>query len=113
MPNKFLNYICNYRVEQLWRDVWVAVTSKYHNVIHSLEEDGLLHISDVIQLFGVHYIFVPRLQADLEIFMRGWNNHPLWTEEGLSPEQLWSLGHLQDLNEGERLEDLRDPGIDW
>ncbi|MED6271469.1 hypothetical protein CHARACLAT_020582 [Characodon lateralis] len=45
--------------------------------------------------------------------MRGWNNHPILTEEGLSPEQLWSLGHLQDLDEGESLEDLRYPGVDW
>lgn len=36
--------------------------------------------------------------------MGGWNNHPLRTEEGLSPEQLWTLGHFQDLDEGERLE---------
>ncbi|CAI5637637.1 unnamed protein product [Oreochromis niloticus] len=49
----------NQRVERLWRDVWIAVTSKYHDVLHSLEEDGLLDISDVIHLFGVHYIFVP------------------------------------------------------
>lgn len=66
----------NQRVERLWRDVWIAVTSKYHDVLHSLEEDGLLDISDVIHLFGVHYIFVPRLRADLVTFVGGWNNHP-------------------------------------
>ncbi|XP_041832737.1 uncharacterized protein LOC121634267 [Melanotaenia boesemani] len=103
----------NQRVERLWRDVWVAVTSKYHDILHSLEEDGLLDISDTVHLFGVHYIFVPRLHADLEIFTAGWNNHPLRTEEGLTPEQMWCMGHLQDLDEGERLEDLQDPAIDW
>ncbi|XP_039476601.1 uncharacterized protein LOC120443043 isoform X2 [Oreochromis aureus] len=55
----------NQRVERLWRDVWIAVTSKYHDVLHSLEEDGLLDISDVIHLFDVHYIFVPRLEQIL------------------------------------------------
>uniref|UniRef100_A0A3P9C2H8 Integrase core domain-containing protein n=1 Tax=Maylandia zebra TaxID=106582 RepID=A0A3P9C2H8_9CICH len=79
---------CIYRVERLWRDVWIAVTSKYHDILHSLEEDGLLDISDVIHLFGVHYIFVPRLRADLVTFVGGWNNHP----------------------SGQK---LRDPGIDW
>ncbi|XP_039478169.1 uncharacterized protein LOC120443474 [Oreochromis aureus] len=103
----------NQRVERLWRDVWIAVTSKYHDVLHSLEEDGLLDISDVIHLFGVHYIFVPRLRADLVTFVGGWNNHPLRTEGGLTPEQLWCIGHLQELDEGERLEELQDPGIDW
>uniref|UniRef100_A0A669ES34 Integrase core domain-containing protein n=1 Tax=Oreochromis niloticus TaxID=8128 RepID=A0A669ES34_ORENI len=89
----------NQRVERLWRDVWIAVTSKYHDVLHSLEEDGLLDISDVIHLFGVHYIFVPRLRADLVTFVGGWNNHPLRTEGGLTPEQLWCIGHLQELDE--------------
>ncbi|KAF3837850.1 hypothetical protein F7725_009618, partial [Dissostichus mawsoni] len=70
----------------------------------TLEEDGLLDISDVVHLFGVHYIFVPRLRADLDTFIQGWNNHPLRTEGGLTPEQLWCMGHLQDLDEGERLE---------
>uniref|UniRef100_I3KBR5 Integrase core domain-containing protein n=1 Tax=Oreochromis niloticus TaxID=8128 RepID=I3KBR5_ORENI len=64
-------------------------------------EDGLLDISDVIHLFGVHYIFVPRLRADLVTFVGGWNNHPLRTEGGLTPEQLWCTRELQD------------PGIDW
>ncbi|KAF3850669.1 hypothetical protein F7725_012441 [Dissostichus mawsoni] len=97
----------NQRIERLWRDVWVAVSSKYHDVLHSLEEDGLLDISDVVHLFGVHYIFVPRLRADLDTFIQGWNNHPLRTEGGLTPEQLWCMGHLQDLVEGERLEVCR------
>uniref|UniRef100_A0A669E5V5 Integrase core domain-containing protein n=1 Tax=Oreochromis niloticus TaxID=8128 RepID=A0A669E5V5_ORENI len=91
----------NQRVERLWRDVWIAVTSKYHDVLHSLEEDGLLDISDVIHLFGVHYIFVPRLRADLVTFVGGWNNHPLRTEGGLTPEQLWCMGHLQELDDEE------------
>uniref|UniRef100_A0A3P8U8Y1 Integrase catalytic domain-containing protein n=1 Tax=Amphiprion percula TaxID=161767 RepID=A0A3P8U8Y1_AMPPE len=103
----------NQRIERLWRDVWVAVTSKYHDILHTLEEDGLLDISDATLLFGVHYVFVPRLRADLDTFIEGWNNHSLRTEGGLTPEQLWCMGHLQDLDEGERLEDLQDPGIDW
>ena len=47
-------------LEGLWLcDVWVAVTSKYHDVVDSLEEGGLLDVSDELHLFGVHYIFVP------------------------------------------------------
>ncbi len=60
--------------------------------------------SDVVHLFGVHYIFVPGLRADLSTFTGGWNNHPLRTEGGLTPEQLWCMGHLQDVDERERLE---------
>lgn len=77
---------CLFRIERLWRDVWVAVTSKYYNVLHSLEEDGLLDISDVVHLFGVHYIFLPRIKVDLNSFIGGWNNHPLRTAGNLTPD---------------------------
>ncbi|RVE63433.1 hypothetical protein OJAV_G00136230 [Oryzias javanicus] len=103
----------NQRVERLWRDVWTAVTSKHYDVLHALEEDGLLDISDATLLFGVHYIFLPRLQADLDMFAKGWNNHPLRTEGGLTPEQLWHIGHMQDLDESKRLQDLQEPGVNW
>ncbi len=76
-------------IEWLWRGVWVAFTSKYRDVLHSMGEDGLLDIYDEVHPFGVHYIFVPRLRADLDTFIGGWNNHPLWTEGGLTPEQQW------------------------
>lgn len=58
----------------------------------------------MVHLFGVHYIFVPRLQADLDTFTGGWDNHSLRSEGGVTPEQFWCMGHLQDLHEGERLE---------
>ncbi|KAK7884034.1 hypothetical protein WMY93_027157 [Mugilogobius chulae] len=103
----------NQRIERMWRDVWVAVTSKYYELLHTLEEDGLLDISEDIHLFGVHFVFVPRIQADLQTFTHGWNNHPLRTEGNLSPEQLWCLGQLHNQDELELHEDIIDPGIDW
>lgn len=82
----------------------MAVTSKYYDVLHTLEEDGLLDISDIHHLFGVHYIFLPRIRVDLHSFIEGWNSHPLRTEGHLSPEQLWQLGDVQDLGEEESLQ---------
>uniref|UniRef100_A0A3Q1AXH4 Integrase core domain-containing protein n=1 Tax=Amphiprion ocellaris TaxID=80972 RepID=A0A3Q1AXH4_AMPOC len=91
----------NQRVERMWRDVWVAVTSKYHDILHTLKEDGLLDISDATLLFGVHYVFVPRLWADLDTFIEGWNNHS------------FSYPVLTDMFCFLNLKDLQDPGIDW
>uniref|UniRef100_A0A3P9B3S1 Integrase core domain-containing protein n=1 Tax=Maylandia zebra TaxID=106582 RepID=A0A3P9B3S1_9CICH len=76
---------------------WVdCCSSSDIDLKHEIPE---IQISDVIHLFGVHYIFVPRLRADLVTFVGGWNNHPLRTEGGLTPEQLWCMGHLQELDE--------------
>ncbi|XP_013856211.1 uncharacterized protein LOC106512060 [Austrofundulus limnaeus] len=83
----------NQRIERLWRDLWVAVTCIYYDVLHSLEEEGFLDISNAAHLFCCHYVFLPRLQDDLNTFCSGWDNHPLRTETNMSPNQLWVLGH--------------------
>ncbi|XP_005735923.1 uncharacterized protein LOC102216242, partial [Pundamilia nyererei] len=83
----------NQRIERLWRDLWVAVTCIYYDVLHNLEEEGLLDISNVAHLFCCHYVFLPRLEDDLNTFCSGWDNHPLRTENNMSPNQLWELGH--------------------
>ncbi|KAM6952077.1 uncharacterized protein PEZ65_009296 [Lycodopsis pacificus] len=104
----------NQRVERLWRDVWNAVTSQYYNLLHILEEDGFIDLSNAVHLFCVGYVFIPRLQQDLQNFVETWNYHPLSTEGNLSPNQLWRIGTLQvpvpepDLQEILQAEHLHD-----
>lgn len=65
----------------------------YYDVLHNLEEEGLLDISNAAHLFCCHYVFLPRLEDDFNTFCSGWDNHPLRTENNMSPNQLWELGH--------------------
>ncbi|XP_013854996.1 uncharacterized protein LOC106510817 [Austrofundulus limnaeus] len=101
----------NQRVERLWRDVW-GVTSKYYNVLHDLEEEGFIDLSSAVHLFCVGYVFVPRLRLDLHHFTESWNHHPLSSEGNLTPNQLWSIGMLQesviepDLTESEQFHQI-------
>ncbi|XP_076879404.1 uncharacterized protein LOC143527908 isoform X2 [Brachyhypopomus gauderio] len=107
----------NQRIERLWRDVWLSVTQLYYEVLHGLEEDGLLDLSDSLHMFCVHYVFLARLEHDLQIFTEGWDNHPLQSEGGLSPNQLWVLGHMQnssgDSEENLQFQNLELFGTDW
>lgn len=82
------------RIERLWRDVW-SVTCQYYNLLHSLEEEGFIDLSNSAHLFCVGYVFIPRLRADLQQFTESWNCHPLRTEGNLSPNQLWNIGMMQ------------------
>lgn len=82
-----------FRIERLWWDVWTPVTHLYYEVLHSLEEDGLLNLSDAVHLFRAHYVFLPHLAEALHTFTEGWDNHPLRSEGGLTPNQLWVMGH--------------------
>lgn len=53
-----------------------------------------------IDIFCLAYVFLPRIQRSLERFVEQWNNHPLSTEGGLSPLQLWQRNMLVDGLEG-------------
>ncbi|KAM4521402.1 uncharacterized protein V3H82_002518 [Fundulus diaphanus] len=104
----------NQRIERLWRDVWCAVTNIYYTVLHSLEDNGLLDLANILHIFCCHYVFIPRLQASLDIFSSGWDNHPLRTEGNLTPNQLWEMGSIQHVvAEPEITEGLCVPHIDW
>jgi len=84
------------RIERLWRDVWNGVSSVYYDLLHTLEEDGLLDPANCTHLFCAQYVFLTRIQQDLETFTDGWNNHSIRTERNLSPNQLWEIGKIQD-----------------
>ncbi|XP_070401378.1 uncharacterized protein [Nothobranchius furzeri] len=94
----------NQRIERLWRDIRMCVTSSYYNTLHSLEAEDLLDISSQ-DLFSVHQTFLPQLNMDLQAFVEGWNNHPLRTERNRTPEQMWYLGLMSNpVNQPESLQ---------
>ncbi|KAG9278067.1 hypothetical protein AMEX_G5862 [Astyanax mexicanus] len=104
----------NQRIERLWRDVKTCVTSKYQNMLQSLERDQLLDVCSSEDLFAVHAVFLPKLRKDLESFVDGWNNHPIRTENNMTPEQLWYCGIREtSIDQPENVEDLEEPDIDW
>ncbi|KAL0146486.1 hypothetical protein M9458_058117, partial [Cirrhinus mrigala] len=72
------------------------VTSVYYNVLHTLEDNHLLDISNSLHLFCCHYVFLPRIQASLDAFHEAWDNHPIRTEHSLTPNQLWQVGQFQN-----------------
>ncbi|KAF3842607.1 hypothetical protein F7725_024558 [Dissostichus mawsoni] len=69
----------NQRIERLWRDVFMSVTGVFYNTLHSLEEQHLLDISSILHIFCCHYVFLPRIQANLDVFTEAWANHPIRT----------------------------------
>uniref|UniRef100_A0AAZ1XAE5 Integrase core domain-containing protein n=1 Tax=Oreochromis aureus TaxID=47969 RepID=A0AAZ1XAE5_OREAU len=103
----------NQRIERLWRDVWMAVSSVHYETLHNLEDEGLLDPTDGVHMFCAQHTFLPRLQRDLDVFRQGWDNHPLRTERNLSPQQLWTLGlHQNPVDTPDTVElDGSNPGV--
>ena len=82
----------NQRVERFWRDLFIACTSLFYNIFYFMEDNGLLDPTNEIHLFALHYVFLPRINKNMDIFRESYNKAPLSTERNKSPEQLWLTG---------------------
>ncbi|XP_070406794.1 uncharacterized protein [Nothobranchius furzeri] len=103
----------NQRIERLWRDVFMSVTGLYYNILHSLEDQDLLDISNILHMFCCHYIFLSRIQASLDVFRDAWDNHPIRTEENMTPNQLWHLGQALNPVSDPGANGIPTPEIEW
>lgn len=82
----------NQRIERLWRDVFSSCTILFYNLFHHMEGNSLLNIENEVHMFCLHYVFLWRINSALQMFTNAWNNHPLSSENNLSPMQLWVIG---------------------
>uniref|UniRef100_A0A1X7U7R2 Integrase core domain-containing protein n=1 Tax=Amphimedon queenslandica TaxID=400682 RepID=A0A1X7U7R2_AMPQE len=69
----------NCGIEHYWRDVYTSVTTSYV-VVFTLLEQVLLDLENETDLFCLHYIFIPRINHSLNLFMQSWNNNSLLSE---------------------------------
>lgn len=84
----------NQRVERLWRDTFRCACRFFYFLFYEMEEMGILDPDRDADLFALHYVFIPRINIQLLQFKEAWNHHPIRTEHGLSPLQLWHRGML-------------------
>lgn len=82
----------NTRIERLWRDVYEGVLCTFYNFFRSLEDNDLLDPTNEIDLFCLHYTFLPKINFLLQNFVKMWNNHKIRTVKNKSPLQLFRIG---------------------
>lgn len=83
----------NTRVERLWAEVNRVVTKPFKEHFLEMEAAGYLDEHDELDVYSLHYVYLPRIRQSCEEFVRQWNRHTLRTE-GLSPEQMWTTGMM-------------------
>jgi hypothetical protein len=98
----------NQRIERLWRDVFSSCSGHLYHLFYRLEDEGLLDPLDDIDLLSLHFVFLPRLNQQLESFQAAYCRHRLRTEHNLTPLQLWTKGIVitEDLTALTGLEEL-------
>ncbi|CAM4428282.1 unnamed protein product [Leuciscus chuanchicus] len=103
----------NQRIERLWRDVWCAVTVNYHSALQHLSSTGALNPDNELDIICLHYVMLPRINMHLQLFKQAWDRHPISTEHGRSPQQLWIEGQLRNSNQICDPLYLEEHSIDW
>lgn len=86
----------NERVERLWRDVYSSVACLFAETFRSIEAEGYLDPLNEVDMFCLHFIFLPRINQCLQEFQESWNHHSLSTEGNKSPYQLFLEGSMYD-----------------
>ena len=85
----------NQRIERLWRDLFSGCISFFYYFFYFLEDCGLLHIDDELDVYALQYAFLPVIQEQLDTFRLGWSQHSMRTENNRTPMQLWVAGLLE------------------
>lgn len=85
----------NERIERLWRDVNRCVGVLFHDTFRQLEDDEHLDCLNEVDVFCLHFVFLPRINSALESFIEAWNNHPVSTARAWTPNQLFIQGALE------------------
>ncbi|KAK4688286.1 hypothetical protein P7C73_g1822, partial [Tremellales sp. Uapishka_1] len=90
----------NQRIERLWVDLQKWCTDSYRLVFEYLEENGMLNIENPVELWCLHFCYIPMLNHSLVWFTNRWNKHKMRTEGGRSPEQIAFQGCMTALSRG-------------
>lgn len=85
----------NQRIERLWRDLFRSTLKLYYRLFYYLEARGLLDPVRELDLYSLHFVYLPRINQSLARFERGWNHHGIRTANSRSPHQLFTAGALQ------------------
>ena len=77
-----------------------------------MEDVGLLNPDSSVDLFCLHYVFVPRLNHQLTVFKETYSNHPVRTAGNQSPYQLWISGMALCSGDSAALQGLEEETIE-
>ena len=69
----------NCRVERAHRDIYAGVLTFFAKTFHELEEFGQLDPLVELDIFALHYVYVPRISTALKEFNEQWNHRGVRT----------------------------------
>ena len=76
-----------------------CVVSTFADTFRALESEEKLDPLNEVDLFCLHYVFLPRINRCLSEFQDSWNHHGLSSEANKSPLQLFLEGLMHISND--------------
>jgi hypothetical protein len=74
--------------------VYYSVIQTFYALFYHLESCGQLDVESDVDLFCLHYVYVPRINHSLNEFAVAYNNHGLRTQQCWTPLQMWTNGMI-------------------
>ena len=99
----------NQRIERLWRDVFAGCIHLFYTLFYSMEIAGILNPTNDLDLFCLHYVYLPRINHHLDTFREGYSHHRLRSARNRSPYQLWFGGMAEGTGDDDAITGLQDP----
>ena len=84
----------NQRIERLWRDLFACYLPILSILFYFLESVNALDPLWEVDLYALHYVYIPRINQPIETFRNAWHNHRMRTTGGHSPLQMF-IQHVQ------------------
>ena len=81
--------------ECLWRSVSSTFREIFQQLLECMEELDPLNNVDI---FCLHWVYLPRINLCLQQFIESWNNHSLSSDHKQIPNQLFVQGILMQQN---------------
>ncbi|KAL0566652.1 hypothetical protein V5O48_015351 [Marasmius crinis-equi] len=112
----------NVRIERLWVDVKVGVTSKWKEWFSDLEIHHGMDINNLSHVWLLQFVFLPIINAELTFWAESWNKHKITMRSGpnRSPEDMFGFDMLIHGLRGDdpesfamSEEELEVFGVDW
>ncbi|KAL0060558.1 hypothetical protein AAF712_012678 [Marasmius tenuissimus] len=112
----------NIRIERLWGDVRVNITSVWDERFTDLEMNAALNVYNRNHIWLLHLLFLPIINEEMEFWYKSWNQHKIAVKGGVSrsPEDMFGFDMLAHGYRGDNLasypmteEDLELFGVDW
>ncbi len=100
----------NTRIERLWRDLRQHTIQAYIDLFRNFEASGMC-LNNILDIYTLQYMFLPRINADLQSFSTMWNNHKISTEFNRTPLQLLEYFYADSVAEPLLARDVDGDGV--